>query len=143
MTELVMIKSRINIPHGSTLVLLPLYSILYRMGTSTRPPLYNYSNSVVGPGSYHQEPKDPKKFDKKTFAKGKRGQSELKGVTTVGPGSYNPKKFHKAYPQFSFGYKTDPFHTTDRALTPGPGQYDIHNPWDQFADTYIFIIITY
>jgi len=107
----------------------------WKMGTSTRPPLYNYSNSVVGPGSYHQEPKDPKKFDKKTFAKGKRGQSELKGVTTVGPGSYNPKKFHKAYPQFSFGYKTDPFHTTDRALTPGPGQYDIHNPWDQFANT--------
>jgi len=109
------------------------------MGTSERPHLYTSSNPGIGPGAYHQEPKEPKKFEKKTFSKGKRGQSELKGVTTVGPGSYNPKKFMKAYPQFSFGYKADPFHTTDRAFTPGPGAYKLKNPWEEIANTYKFL----
>jgi len=102
----------------------------WKMGSSKRQPLYNSTNPEVGPGLYEVAKKDVKKYAKKTFSKDKRGQSEFKGSNAVGPGSYFPKKFMKAPPQFSFGYKGDGFGPANSENIPGPGTYDVKGMFD-------------
>jgi len=106
----------------------------WKMGSSKRPNLYNSTNPDVGPGLYEVAKKEVKKYAKKTFPKDKRGQSEFKGSNAVGPGSYFPKKFVKAPPAFSFGYKGDGFGPTSRENIPGPGAYDIKDMFDEAAN---------
>jgi hypothetical protein len=93
--------------------------------------LYGSSNQDVGPGSYESGKPNGKKHPKETWAKGERGQSEFKGISTVGPDAYNPKKFGKAPPAFSFGYKADSFTAAHRSDVPGPGAYDIKDGIEQ------------
>lgn len=104
---------------------------MFRQGTSKRPPLYGSSNADVGPGSYEIKKADVKKHPKKTFGKSKRGHSEFKGISTVGPDAYNPKKFSRVPPAFSFGYRTDTFGSNWKSEYPGPGAYEIKNEFDQ------------
>jgi len=107
----------------------PMWKVANR--TSKRPDLYGTSNQDVGPGSYEVVKNgEPKKFDKKTFAKADRGHSESKGISSVGPDAYNPKKFSKIPPSFSFGYKTDGFGSNWTSDVPGPGAYEIKNEFD-------------
>jgi len=103
----------------------------WKQGTSRRQPLYNYSNQAVGPGSYYTEKKPVDKKSKKSFTRAKRGQTENKGTAAVGPGSYHPKKFMRAAPTFSFGYKTDGWKSTEDV--PGPGAYEFVNEFDKNA----------
>lgn len=103
----------------------------WKQGTSKRPNLYGSSNADVGPGSYEMKGADGKKHPKKTFGKSKRGHSEFKGISTVGPDAYNPKGFSKVPPSYSFGYKTDGFGSNWTSDVPGPGAYEIKNEFDQ------------
>jgi len=102
--------------------------------------LYSSGHANIGPGSYDVKETIGKIETNKdgkvpaSFAKAKRGQSENKGVTTVGPGSYNPKKFAKAYPQFSFGYKGEGIYSNIRAHTPGPGAYEFKDPFELMGE---------
>lgn len=109
------------------------------MGTSDRPPLYNPSNPEVGPGLYEVGKKDVKKYSKKTFSKDKRGQSDQKGSNAVGPGSYFPKKFMRAPPAFSFGYKGDGLALTIRENIPGPGAYDVQGMFEDAVNKLVIV----
>jgi len=112
----------------------------WRQGSSVRPPLYSGSHPGLGPGSYEVKESIGKIETNKdgkvqpSFSKAKRGHSENKGVATVGPGSYNPKKFAKAYPQFSFGYKGEGIYSNIRAHTPGPGAYEFKDPFELMGE---------
>jgi len=103
----------------------------WKVGTSKRGNLHGSSNAEVGPGSYEVSKGDTKKHQKKSFARGKRGQSEFKGISTVGPDAYNPKGFGKVPPAFSFGYKGEGFGTTTTAYVPGPGAYEVKEGFEQ------------
>jgi len=98
----------------------------WKVGTGRRPNLYGSSNADVGPGSYEtNKNRSDKKHDKKTFSRDKRGHSEFKGMSTVGPDAYHPKRNGKAPAAFSFGYKTDGFAAAFKSDVPGPGAYEI------------------
>jgi len=103
-------------------------------GSSKRPNLYGSSNPEVGPASYEVNKKETKKHLSKTFSRTKRGQSETKGISTVGPDAYNPKAFGKAPPAFSFGYKGEGFVNTATAYVPGPGAYEAKDGFEHATE---------
>jgi len=103
----------------------------WKAGTGKRPNLYGTSNQDVGPGSYDVVSKEnTKKYPHRTIGEKPKNQSEFKGISTVGPDAYNPKKFTKAPPAFSFGYKTDGFGGFTKSDAPGPGAYEIKDGFE-------------
>jgi len=103
----------------------------WKVGTSKRPNMYSTAHPAIGPGSYNTSGDVVLKTSAKSFPKSKRGHSEFKGATAAGPASYLPKKITKAYPCFSFGYKTDGFIAATRSKTPGPGAYEFQAGFEE------------